>query len=318
MRYVVTGGSGYLGALLTGRLAQAADTERVLVADVRPPFGFAPKVDSSHLDVRDAGSVRLLLERERADAVIHLAAILEADDPGAMYEINVAGTNNVLEAAAALGTQQVMTVSTTAVYGSREGDGAPLTEDAPQRAPEDFDYARHAATADRICELWSARHPERVMTIVRPCAVLGPRADNFMTRLWTQEPHHARFADPADPVQFVHEDDLIEAMVLLLEGRRGGVFNVAGREALTIGECQRMAGLTGRRGVYSKLRARKAPDATRFLSRPALVDTRNLEERTGWSAAHTCREAFETVMRAHGRLSAVPEPAAAGAGSNLE
>ena len=146
------------------------------------------------------------------------------------------------------------------------------------------------------------------MTIVRPCMVMGPRADNFMTRVWTDEPYDARSADPENPIQFVHEDDLIEALLLLLEGSQGGVFNVAGSGWLTVGECQRIAGLTARRlPRVPTLRGRGQREATRqalqFLARPAMVATGNLEQRTGWSAAHTSGAAFETAMGVHGRLA---------------
>ena len=308
MRYVITGGSGYIGSLLVARLIGRPATDRILVADVNPPRVFGHGVDYTALDVRDASQVRALLEHERADVVVHLAAVGEAD-VGTMYEVNVAGTNNVLGAATAVGTGHVVTISTSAVYGRLEGDAAPLTEDASLRAPEDFEYAKHAATADRLCELWSARHQDRAMTIVRPVVVMGPRTDNFMTRIWTDEPFDARSADPESPIQFVHEDDLTDALVLLLEGGHGGVFNVAGSGALTVGECQGIAGLAARRLPRAPtLRGRGRREATRhslqFLARPATVGTGNLERRTGWLAGHTSRDAFEAAMRAHGRLSA--------------
>src|SRR2546423_11141726 len=285
MRYVITGGSGYIGSLLVARLMGRPGTDRILVADVNPPHVFGHQVDYQALDVRDAGQVRALLERERADVVVHLAAVGEADGSSTMYEVNVAGTNNLLGAATAVGTRHVLTLSTPAVYGRRDGDGPPVTEDAPLRAPEDFEYAKHAATADRLCELWSARHQDRAMTIVRPVMVMGPRTDNFMTRIWTDEPYDARSADAESQIQFVHEDDLMEALVLLLEGSHGGVFNVAGSGSLTVGECQGIAGLAARRlPRVPTLRGRERREATRralpLLGRPAVVAPGNPQPRT--------------------------------------
>src|SRR5207245_2242780 len=117
---------------------------------------------------------------------------------------------------------------------------------------------------------------------------------------WTDEPYDARSVDPENLLQFVHEDDLIEALLLLLEGGHGGVFNVAGSGSLTVGECQRIAGLSARRLPRAPmLRGRGRREATRqalqFLTRPAIVATDNLEQRTGWSAAHTSRDAFEVT-----------------------
>ena len=55
MRYVVTGGSGYVGAHLVKRLAERDETERVLIADIRPPRAFPEKADHITLDVRESG-----------------------------------------------------------------------------------------------------------------------------------------------------------------------------------------------------------------------------------------------------------------------
>src|SRR2546430_9164245 len=62
----------------------------------------------------------------------------------------------------------------------------------------------------------------RVMTIVRPCIVLGPNVDNYIVRLWTDQPFQLDFGAGHTPMQFVHEDDLVDGLMLLIEGRHGG------------------------------------------------------------------------------------------------
>ena len=66
------------------------------------------------------------------------------------------------------------------------------------------------------------------MTIVRPCIVFGPNVDNYLVRLWTKQPFQADFGLPDPGIQFVHEDDVVEAIAVLLAGRFAGAFNVAG------------------------------------------------------------------------------------------
>ena len=58
MRYLVTGGSGYIGSRLVERLGEREDTERILIADVRPPRSFRPKTEWAELDVRDGAATR--------------------------------------------------------------------------------------------------------------------------------------------------------------------------------------------------------------------------------------------------------------------
>ena len=112
MRYLITGGSGYIGTRLVQRLAEREETERVVIADIRPPTAFRPKVTYERLDVRDAAAARELLAGEQPDALVHLAFVLNPmHDERTMYEIDVGGTHNVLEAASAAGTQQVLVTS---------------------------------------------------------------------------------------------------------------------------------------------------------------------------------------------------------------
>src|SRR5436853_6882583 len=219
MRYLITGGSGYLGTRLVERLAEREETEKVVIADVRPPSAFRPKVTYERLDVRDGDAARELLARERPDALVHLAFVLNPmHDENAMYEIDVGGTHNVLEAASATGVGQVLVTSSATAYGAFADNPVPIDEDQPVRGVPDFEYARDKTECDRLCQLWALRQPDRVMTIVRPCIVFGPNVDNYIVRAWTKQPFFADLGGPDQPVQFVHEDDVVEALMVLLEG----------------------------------------------------------------------------------------------------
>jgi UDP-glucose 4-epimerase len=103
MRYVITGGSGYIGTRLVELLSAREETERIVIADARPPSTYyRPKTEHARLDVRDRDGARALLEREQPDALVHLAFILNpSHDEHLMYDVDVNGTHNVLEAAGA-------------------------------------------------------------------------------------------------------------------------------------------------------------------------------------------------------------------------
>jgi Nucleoside-diphosphate-sugar epimerases len=119
LRYLITGGSGYLGTRLVARLAKRPESERVTVADLRPPPAFASNVAYEELDVRDRERARRLVEHERPDALVHLAFVLNPiHDEHRMYEIDVGGTQNILEAASAAGTGRVLVTSSTTAYGA--------------------------------------------------------------------------------------------------------------------------------------------------------------------------------------------------------
>src|SRR5437763_1968348 len=143
MRYVVTGGSGYIGTRLVKALGERSDTERVLIVDLQPPRAFPSDVDCMSVDVRDAGRVQAALQREKADVVVHLAGLIDGERER-MYETNVAGTNNVLDAAAKTGIRHVIAVSSAAAYGPRRNGGRPVDEESTLVPAQDFEYGRHA------------------------------------------------------------------------------------------------------------------------------------------------------------------------------
>ena len=322
MRYLVTGGSGYIGSRLVERLSARDDTDQILIADVRPPAAFRPKTDFRRLDVRDRAATHALMAEFAPDALIHLAFLLNPiRDEDAMYDVDVNGTHNVLDAAAAAGTGHVLVTSSATAYGAFPDNPVPLTEEDPVRGVASFSYARDKTECDRLCQLWAHQHPERVMTIVRPCQVFGPSVDNYLVRLWLRQPFLADFGGVDLPVQYVHEDDVVEALTLLLDGRHAGAYNVAGDGEMRTTECAELVGMKVRRvpekafrrfaGLMWRLRVAEAPPgAIDFTLYPWIVSNQKLKD-LGWQPRWTSRETFELTMQSKGRLEApqgVPAP----------
>jgi UDP-glucose 4-epimerase len=328
VRYLITGGSGYIGSRLVEALV-AGGSHEVLICDVRPPRVFRPGASYRELDVRDADAVRSAVASFSPEVVVHLAFVLNPiHDEALMYAIDVGGTLNVLDACSSGGVAQVLVTSSSTAYGAFPDNPVPLTEEHPVRGVASFEYARDKTESDRLCQLWAARHPERVMTIVRPCIVFGPSVDNYLLRLWTKQPFQADFGLPDPGIQFVHEDDVVSALVTLLEGRHGGAFNVAGDGVVSTAECAEAIGLPRRRvplpvmrrmaALTWRLRMSEAPPGSlEFAVHPWIVSNEKLKRETGWRPRFSSRETFEITMRAHGKLpadgpvAALPTPAAA-------
>src|ERR671916_32510 len=294
MRYLITGGAGYIGSRLVDLLSRREDTERIVICDLAPPGAYRPKTQFERVDVRDRDAVRAALERSGADALIHLAFVLNPiHDERAMYDVDVNGTHNVLEAAGAAGTPQVLVTSSATAYGAFPDNPVPIDEDWPVRGVPDFEYARDKAESDRLCPLWACRHPDRVMTIVRPCIVFGPTVDNYISRTFTTQPFVADFGDGEVPIQFVHEDDVVAALVGLLEGRHGGEFNVAPDESVSLGECAEQVGLRRLRvpsrpyralaqAVWRLRRVETPSGNLSFVRYPWIVSNEKLKATLGW------------------------------------
>jgi UDP-glucose 4-epimerase len=315
VRYLITGGSGYIGTRLVDHLSGRQDSDAIVVADLKPPPSFRPKTTFARLDVRDRDAVRDLLTRERPDCVVHLAFLLNPiHDEALMYDVDVNGTQNVLEAASLAGVQQLLVTSSTTAYGAFAHNPVPLTETDPVRGAPDFSYARDKADCDRLCQLWALEHPERAMTIVRPCIVFGPDVDNYIVRLWLRQPFRPDFGLGDPPLQFVHVDDVADALILLLEGRHAGAFNVAADGYISVVEAADLLGLKPRRvpyGVFKRIggalwraRVTEAPAGQlEFVIHPWVASNEKLKQTTSWTPRWSSREVFELTMRAKGKLA---------------
>ena len=81
-----------------------------------------------------------------------------------------------------------------------------------------------------------------MLTILRACFVVGPAFDNPLARYLRKR--FVFLPAKTEPLQYVHEDDLVRAMILLLQKRRGGVYNIAGDGLITFDEMVRLLGNT--------------------------------------------------------------------------
>jgi UDP-glucose 4-epimerase len=315
VRYLITGGSGYIGTRLVELLARREDTEKIVIADVVPPRGgYRPKTQFERVDVREGGAVHAALQRANPDVLVHLAFILNPiHDEGVMYEVDVNGTHNVLEAAAEAGIAQVLVTTSAVAYGAFPDNPDPITEDWPVRGVARFSYARDKTESDRIVQLWALQHPDVITTIVRPCIVYGPNVDNYLVRLWSKAPVVVDTGNIDKTTQFVHEDDVVEAISRLLLGRHAGQFNLSADGLMTRRECAELLDTRviklpvwlyrALAKLYWRARLSEAPaGGIEFDLYPWIVSNEKLKQTLDWTPRYTSRQTFEIAMRAQGKL----------------
>ena len=129
MTTLVTGGTGFVGANVVRALLKRGTEVRALVR----PRSDTQNLDSLDLelvagDLRDRGSVDAALAG--CDTLYHVAAMytLWARNPREIYDSNVTGTMNILEAAEQAGVQKIVYTSSVATIGLPK-DGTPGTEE---------------------------------------------------------------------------------------------------------------------------------------------------------------------------------------------
>jgi len=239
MNILVTGAAGYIGGKIVKSLCKKDWVDTVVGTDINEPAFTHSKYKFEIRDIRH--SMDDIFESQSIDTIVHTAYVLPPiHDKGMMEDINKGGTRNVLDASVKFGIKQILYTSSTTAYGFYADNDEPLTEESPLRGNDDFTYAKNKKEIEAIMQKFIADHSEIAMTIVRPCFVVGPGFTNPMA----QHLQKKLVMMPAKtlPWQFVHEDDLINTMVLLLEKRVAGAFNVTGEGTMTFPEMIKMLG----------------------------------------------------------------------------
>ena len=227
MKILITGGAGFVGSHLCDMYTKKGAT--VLCLD---NFLNGNLTNIRHLlthrnfklingDIRDYDLLEKLMRD--VDAVVHLAAQIHVDrsiiEPRLTYDINVLGTQNVLEVARIYDVDKVVHASTSEVYGSAEY--APMDEDHPLNAPHPYGASKIAA--DRMCYAYIETYGMNVC-IMRPFNLYGPRQRDsgyggaisiFTKRVLSGMPPII-YGDGTQTRDYTYVDDIVRAYDLIL------------------------------------------------------------------------------------------------------
>ena len=210
MKIALTGATGYTGGRLLDRFR--ADGHAVS-ALARAPREARDGVQWVAGDLADEAAIARLVEG--ADAVVHVAAVYRtAGHPDAYYrDVNVAGTERLLEAAARAGVSRFVHTSTVGVHGDVKRP--PADETAPF-APGDV-YQRTKAEGEAVALDFHRRRGLPV-AVIRPAAIYGP-GETRLLKLF-RAIARGRYAIVGSGEAFYHPvyiDDLVDGYRLALE-----------------------------------------------------------------------------------------------------
>jgi dihydroflavonol-4-reductase len=173
MTSLVTGGTGFIGANVVRALFRAGDDVRVVArpdSDLSNLRGLP--VEIVHGDLRDPASLRAAARS--CDRVFHVGALYSfwVRDPDLVYEVNVEGTRNVLDAAAEAGAKRIVVTSSVAALAVPHRDEV-VDEETPADPSRIVGaYKRSKYLAEQVA-LEAARRGLPVV-IVNPSFPVGP------------------------------------------------------------------------------------------------------------------------------------------------
>lgn len=311
-RVLITGSSGYVGRLLLDALAArvvAGQLGAVVGADVREPTALPAGATFLRHDVRDT-CLAADLRAHRITCVIHLASIVtpgKGSTRAFEYGVDVEGTARVLEACVAAGVRRLVVTSSGAAYGYHADNPAWLTEAHPVRGNETFAYSWHKRLVEEMLARARTEHPALEQVIFRVGTILGASVNNQITALF-EKPRLLAIRGSASPFVFIHDADLVSALVLAIDSPVTGIFNVAGDGAMTIDDIGAALGkpvlrlsawlLKGALAVLHPLGlTRYGPAQVDFLRYRPVLDNAQLKTVFGFTPQLSSRQAFDAWAR---------------------
>lgn len=175
MKYLITGGSGFIGTNLIEELRER--DHELLNLDIMPPKIGAHRSFWKHVDILDRQQLQAAFLEFMPTHVIHLAARTDTDGHClAEYEVNTRGTEYVLAAIAATGSVQRVIITSTQFVNQYHG--------TPR---DDFDYAPHTSYGESKViteQLTRQAGLASVWTIIRPTNIWGPWHLRYPHEFW--------------------------------------------------------------------------------------------------------------------------------------
>ncbi|MGD0701022.1 MAG: NAD-dependent epimerase/dehydratase family protein [Trebonia sp.] len=319
----VTGVTGTLGLGLLP-LLEADDRVAHVTGVARHPFDPAAhgwtKTKYLRGDVRD---IEMLREAFRhADVVVHLAFQVTGAVPGETIEsVNINGTLNAFDAAAAVGARRFVFASSVAAYGFHRDNPIGMTEDWPTRPAARLFYAQEKARLEHLLQARATAADGPALYLLRPSIVLGPHAVGAKSLpggpMRTLARTSVRWAGrmpfpvpvPELPVQLVHEADVGYALLqCVVAAGPPGTYNIAADGIVTASTVTRELGVlsfpVSPRLTQAAARTFAAlpflPPVAQWVeaaSHPAIMDTTRAKEELGWVPKYTALETLRDTLR---------------------
>jgi UDP-glucose 4-epimerase len=297
-RVLITGLATFWG----GRVAQALEADPsvdVIVGLDR----YEPTIQLERTEyVRSDESYSILariVKAAKIDTIVHTFLVVDSTmmRSRSIHEINVIGTMNLFAAASAPGStvRNVVVKSSTLVYGASPQDPVWFSEETRRSSPPRSMVERSLLEVESYVRDFAVDNPHVVVSMLRFSNVLGPDITTPLAKALELPlvPSILGF-DPR--FQFVHETDVVRAILHVLEHEVQGIYNVAGDGLLPWSE---VAALCGRRtfplppvgmgimsGPLRRIGIELPPELLDLLRHGRGVDNRRLK-RAGFDYRYT-------------------------------
>jgi UDP-glucose 4-epimerase len=320
-RVLITGLATFWGGLVAQRLESDPSIDVIIGLDT-----FEPTVELERTEfVRTDESYSILSRLVRAtqvDTIVHTFLVVDSSQMsgGRIHETNVIGTMNLFAAASQPESKvcNVAVKSSTLVYGSTYADPVWFTEDSRRSALPRHPVERSLLEVEGYVRDYASDNPDVAVGLLRFSNVLGENISTPITRALERRLVPSIFGfDPR--LQFVHEEDVVRAIMFVLDHDLDGTYNVAGDGLLPWSEVAAMCdkrlaplppvgrGLVG--ALLSRVGVDLPPELVDLLTYGRGIDNRRLVAE-GFDYHYTSAgavRAFAEAARLRGCIGDEPE-----------
>lgn len=299
---LITGICGGQGRLLASRVSDAYE----VVGVDRVPWEAHPR----NLRIYEVDVLKKKFEdvfrRERPRAVVHLGMIRHfRTGPEERHEVNVLGTRRLLEFCAKYDVKQLVVLSSAYVYGALPENPYFLDEDSPLNSSRTYPEMRDLVEMDTLTTTHLWQHPAMATALLRPVSTLGTHVRSAIVK-YLRMRYVPTILGFNPMTQFIHEEDVTEAIALALEKKLRGVFNVTGPGEVPIKVAIEQTGGTAvpvpeivARALFGRLFRlglfHTPVGAIDFIKYPCTVAGKRFVAATGFKPVFGLDEAFATI-----------------------
>lgn len=304
-KVLITGITSGQGRLVARKLLQRHRHYDIVGVDIHPWDDRPRGITMAIADVRKR-KFEDVIRRERPEVIVHLGSVRHfKSHPSLRHEVNVNGTRRLLDFGVTHGVKQLVIVSSSYVYGALPENPYYMDEAFPLNSSRTYPEMRDLAEMDMLATAYLWHYPDITISVLRPTNVLGATVRTAIGRYLRAE--YVPTVMGFNPMmQFLHEDDMAEAIVLTIERAARGAFNVVGPGAVPLHTAIDEVGSTPlplpeiavrsaiaalfRWGLYA-FPAR----AIDFAKYQCTLDGTRFREATGFTPRHSLAETFAAV-----------------------
>jgi UDP-glucose 4-epimerase len=302
MRILVTGGAGFIGSHTADALVARGGCEVAVLDDLSSGKReqVNPRARFHQADLRDAAAVRRVIEQERPEVIVHLAAQMDVRrsvaDPAFDAQVNLVGFLNLIEAGRQHGLRRVILASTGgAIYGEQEC--FPCGEEHPLRPVSPYGVAKLAT--EKYLFFYRAQYGIDYVAL-RYANVYGPRQDPhgeagvvaiFCGRILEGRPA-AIFGDGEQTRDYIFVGDVVRANLAALDAAVSGAFNVGTGIETSVN--QLYGALAAIAGVS---RAPEYAPARPGEQRRSVISAARAAKELGWRPAVSLRDGLAQTLQ---------------------